>query len=101
MARDHWQIYNHGAKRFSSGGYETLPTFEVPKVVLDAALKASRVVGKGLYGVDIKQKGQQVYVMEVNDNPSIEHDVEDAYLGKELYMLIMAEFQQRLEQRGR
>tara|TARA_R100000005_G_scaffold96599_3_gene84983 strand:- start:6042 stop:7496 length:1455 start_codon:yes stop_codon:yes gene_type:complete len=101
MARDHWQIYNHGAKRFSSGGFETLPTFEVPKVVLDAALKASRVVGKGLYGVDIKQKGQQVYVMEVNDNPSIEHDVEDAYLGKELYMLIMAEFQQRLEQRGR
>ncbi|WP_232059073.1 RimK family protein [Kineobactrum salinum] len=47
MARDHWQIYNHGAKRFASGGYETLPTFEVPKVVLDAALKASRVVGKG------------------------------------------------------
>lgn len=101
MARDHWQIYNHGAKRFASGGYETLPTFEVPKLVLDAALKACRVVGKGLYGVDIKQKGKQVYVMEVNDNPSIEHDVEDAYLGKELYMLIMAEFQQRLEQRGR
>jgi glutathione synthase/RimK-type ligase-like ATP-grasp enzyme len=101
MARDHWQIYNHGAKRFASGGFETLPTFEVPKVVLDAALKACKVVGRGLYGVDIKQKGQQVYVMEVNDNPSIEHKVEDAYLGKELYMLIMAEFHHRLEQRGR
>ena len=101
MARNHWQIYNHGAKRHSSGGYETLPTFEVPKVVLDAALKACRVIGQGLYGVDIKQKGQQVYVIEVNDNPSIEHRVEDAYLGKELYMLIMAEFQQRLERRGR
>lgn len=101
MARNHWQIYNHGAKRHSSGGFETLPTFEVPKVVLDAALKACRVVGQGLYGVDIKQKGQQVYVLEVNDNPSIEHRVEDAYLGKELYMLIMAEFQQRLERRGR
>lgn len=101
MARNHWQIYNHGAKRFVSGGFETLPTFEVPKAVLDAAIKASNIIGKGLYGVDIKQKDNKVYVIEVNDNPSIDHKVEDAYLGKELYMLIMAEFQQRLEQRGR
>lgn len=101
MARNHWQIYNHGAKRFTSGGFETLPTFEVPKAVLDAAIKASNIIGKGLYGVDIKQKDNKVYVIEVNDNPSIDHKVEDAYLGKELYMLIMAEFQQRLEQRGR
>lgn len=101
MARNHWQIYNHSNKRFSTGGFETLPTFEVPKKVLDAALKAANIVGKGLYGVDIKQKDHQVYVIEVNDNPSIEHKVEDDYLGNELYMLIMSEFQQRLEQRGR
>ena len=31
MARNHWQIYNHDAKRFFSGGFETLPTFELPK----------------------------------------------------------------------
>jgi len=51
--------------------------------------------------VDIKQKGHQVYVIEVNDNPSIEHKVEDRYLGDELYMLIMLELVNRLEQRGR
>lgn len=102
MARDHWQIYNHDAKkRFMSGDFETLPTFEVPKVVLDAALKAAAVIGKGLYGVDIKQRDNQAFVIEVNDNPSIEHDVEDAYLGDELYMQIMSEFQRRLEARGR
>lgn len=101
MARNHWQIYNHSAKRFSSGGFETLPTFEVPKPVLDAAVKSANVVGKGLYGVDLKQKDNQVYVIEVNDNPSVDHKVEDAYLGNELYMLIMAEFQRRLELRGR
>lgn len=101
MARNHWQIYNHGSSRFSSGNFETLPTFEAPKVVLDAAIKATSIIGKGLYGVDLKQKGQQVYVIEVNDNPSIDHKVEDVYLGNELYMLIMSEFQQRLEQRGR
>ncbi|WP_438862772.1 RimK family protein [Neptunicella sp.] len=101
MARKHWQIYNHGAKRFSSGGFETLPTFEVPKIVLDAALSACSIIGRGLYGVDIKQKGNQVYVIEVNDNPSIDHKVEDAYLGNELYKIIMQEFAHRLEQRGR
>src|SRR5690606_26042211 len=66
MARNHWQIYNHGAKRFSAGGFETLPTFEVPKSVLDAAVKAGKIVGKGLYGVDLKQHGHHVYVIEVN-----------------------------------
>ncbi len=102
MARDHWQIYNHGAnKRFFTGGFETVPTFEVPRVVLDAALKAARIIGKSLYGVDIKQVDNHAYVLEVNDNPSLDHKVEDLYLGDELYMLIMAEFQQRLEQRGR
>ena len=44
---------------------------------------------------------KKAYVLEVNDNPSIDHKVEDAYLGDELYMQIMAEFQRRLETRGR
>lgn len=101
MARNHWQIYNHNAKRYFSGGFETLPTFEVPKTVLDAALKAARIVGDGLYGVDVKEMDKKAYVLEVNDNPSIDHKVEDAYLGDELYMQIMAEFQRRLETRGR
>lgn len=101
MARNHWQIYNHNVKKHFSGGFETLPTFEVPKVVLDAAIKASNIVGQGLYGVDIKEVGNRAYVIEVNDNPSIDHGVEDNYLGDELYMLIMSEFQRRLEQRGR
>jgi len=101
MARNHWQIYNHDAKRFNSGGFATLPTFEVPKRVLDAAIKACKIIGQGLYGVDIKQHGQQSYVIEVNDNPSLEHKVEDLYLGNELYMQIMAEFARRLERRGR
>lgn len=107
MVRNHWQIYKTDSnmtdanQRYVSGGFETLPTFEVPKMVLDAAVKAANVVGKGLYGVDLKQKDHQVYVIEVNDNPSIDHLIEDAYLGNELYMLIMSEFQRRLELRGR
>tara|TARA_R110000824_G_scaffold336_1_gene1719 strand:- start:137521 stop:138975 length:1455 start_codon:yes stop_codon:yes gene_type:complete len=101
MARNHWQIYNHSVKKNISGGFETLPTFEVPKKVLDAAVKAAKFIGDGLYGVDVKEHENYAYVIEVNDNPSIDHDVEDQYLGDELYMLIMSEFQRRLEQRGR
>jgi len=101
MARNHWQIYNHESRRHFSGDFETLPTFEVPKPVLDAALKASKVVGDGLYGVDIKHIDGKAYVMEVNDNPNIDHKIEDAYLGDELYMQVMAEFLRRLEIRGR
>jgi glutathione synthase/RimK-type ligase-like ATP-grasp enzyme len=101
MARNHWQIYNHGKKRNFSGGFDALPTFEVPGYVLKMALKAAAVVGNGLYGVDLKAHEKRAYVLEVNDNPSLEHGVEDAYLGEELYMQIMSEFLRRLELRGR
>ncbi len=101
MARNHWQIYNHGSKRYFSGGFDTLPTFELPKHVLNCALKAASVVGNGLYGVDLKEVDGRAYVLEVNDNPSIDHGVEDRYLGEELYMQIMSEFLRRLESRGR
>jgi glutathione synthase/RimK-type ligase-like ATP-grasp enzyme len=101
MARNHWQIYNHGSKRNVSGGFDCLPTFEVPKAVLTAALKAAAVAGDGLYGIDIKEVDGKAYVLEVNDNPSIDHGVEDKYLGEELYMQVMAEFLRRLEARGR
>lgn len=101
MARNHWQIYNHGDSRFNSGNFECLPTFEVPKKVLNASLRACKIIGNGLYGVDIKVKKNNAYVIEVNDNPSIDHGVEDKYLGQELYMLIMSEFFKRLELRGK
>lgn len=101
MAKNHWQIYDHGDDRIGSGGFETLPTYEVPRAVLNAALKAARIIGDGLYGIDIKQQGNKVYVIEVNDNPSLEQGVEDAFIGDELYMQIMSEFARRLENRGR
>jgi len=101
MARGHWQIYNHNSSRAFSGGFDTLPTFEVPKQVLNAALKAAALVGNGLYGIDIKELDGKAYVLEVNDNPSIDHGVEDLYLGEELYMQVMSEFLRRLEARGR
>jgi len=100
MVKNHWQIYRHGGSRTASGDFDTLPTFEVPRDVLRAAQAATQPIGTSLYGVDVKEKDGKGYVIEVNDNPSIDRGVEDAYLGDELYRLIMGEFLRRMEERG-
>ena len=91
MVKGHWQIYQHGESTSESGDFETMPTYEVPRNVIQAALSATKLIGNGLYGVDIKQSGNRVAVIEVNDNPSIDAGVEDRFLGGELYTLIMHE----------
>ncbi|PPK75799.1 glutathione synthase/RimK-type ligase-like ATP-grasp enzyme [Methylobacter tundripaludum] len=101
MVKNHWQIYRHGSSKIDTGSFATLPTFEVPKAVLDAALKATQPIGNGLYGVDVKEKDGKGYVIEVNDNPNIDSGVEDKYLGDELYRLIMTELLRRMENRSK
>jgi glutathione synthase/RimK-type ligase-like ATP-grasp enzyme len=100
MSRGHWQIYNHGAKGTAkSGGFETLPVREAPADVVKLALRATAPIGDGLYGVDLKQTDERAVVIEVNDNPSIDAGVEDAYLGEDLYRRIMDEFLRRMERK--
>ena len=100
MSRGHWQIYKHSAKgAVKSGGYECVAVEQVPEQVLKVALKATRLIGDGLYGVDIKQTGNRCVVIEVNDNPSIDGGVEDGVLGDELYTRLMAELLRRIEER--
>jgi glutathione synthase/RimK-type ligase-like ATP-grasp enzyme len=101
MVKNHWQIYRHGAHKTDSGSFSTIPTFEVPKAVLDAALRATQLIGNGLYGVDVKEIDGKGYVIEVNDNPSIDNGVEDKYLGDELYLAIMNEFIRRMDNRSK
>jgi glutathione synthase/RimK-type ligase-like ATP-grasp enzyme len=99
MSKGHWQIYNHNAKKGTdSGESTTVPISDVPEKVVKTALKAAKLVGNGLYGLDIKQSGDRVVLIEINDNPNIDTGVEDAYLGVALYDDIMREFLRRLEQ---
>lgn len=98
MSKGHWQIYNHAVKGDDATGLATcVPIHSVPPVVIDAALKASALIGNGFYGVDIKQSGEKALVIEVNDNPSIDAGVEDQLIGDELYLAIMNTFLKRLE----
>jgi glutathione synthase/RimK-type ligase-like ATP-grasp enzyme len=98
MVKNHWQIYRHG-DRTDSGSFDTLPISEVPPAVLDASLRATRHVGNGFYGVDVKERDRRGYVIEVNDNPNIDQGVEDKYLDMELYRQIMRTLLRRMEAR--
>ncbi len=100
MARNHWQIYNWSAEKEDdrSGVVHTMHVELAPKAVVETALKAARLIGDGLYGVDLKQVGHRILVIEVNDNPSIDASIEDRALGQELYRRIALSFRRRIEQ---
>jgi glutathione synthase/RimK-type ligase-like ATP-grasp enzyme len=58
---------------------EGVPQDQVPGEVIELAIKAARAIGDGLYSVDIKQRGGRQFVIEVNDNPSLESGEDEYY----------------------
>lgn len=99
MARDHWQIYNHSSVAERAGTVETFSIREVPEPLIRIAKKSCEPIGNSLYGVDIKEINGNFYVIEVNDNPSIEKGFEDRVAGENLYLRVMTSFLRRLEMR--
>jgi glutathione synthase/RimK-type ligase-like ATP-grasp enzyme len=97
MAAGHWQIYQHGEQRTREGESETIAVRHAPHEVLQLALKTANAIGDGLYGVDIKTVNGRHVLMEINDNPNIDHGVEDAILGDELYDRIMKGLRMRVD----
>ncbi|MCB9947833.1 MAG: RimK family protein [Rhodospirillaceae bacterium] len=98
MARKHWQILKHSEDgRFDEGRFRTFAIEDAPEAVVATALAAARLIGSGLYGVDLKETERGVVVMEINDNPNLEHGVEDAVAKDELWRRLIAWFQRRLE----
>ena len=49
------------------------------------------------YVLEVKEKNGKYYVIEINDNPSIDSGIEDGVLKDELYSTIMQVFLQRLD----
>ena len=70
---------------------------EVPQNVMKVARKAVKLIGNGLYGVDIKEIDGKAYIIEVNDNPSIDAGIEDEILKDELYKIIMQSLKNRIK----
>ncbi len=101
MARKHWQIVKKedGTGKLLYGKTDSFPVEQAPEKVVRIAQKAANLIGDGLYGVDIKELDGKFYVIEINDNPSIDHSVEDMILKDELYRRIMRVFLKRIERR--
>ena len=91
MANKHWQIVNWSAKKETSrdGDVESIPVDQAPAGLLKVALKATSLIGNGLYGVDMKEVDGKFIIIEVNDNPNIDAGTEDKILKEKLYDMIM------------
>lgn len=98
MAHKHWQIIKtFGTGRLIEGKWHTISVEDAPPKLIDTALAASKLIGDGLYGVDIKEINGKFLVIEINDNPNIESGCEDQLLKDELYNTIMRSFVNRIE----
>lgn len=97
MARNHWQIVNWSKIKNKDGKAETLTMKDAPDGLIETALKATQLIGDSLYGVDIKEVNGKYYVIEVNDNPSIDAGIEDKVMKDQLYLRIMDTLLQRVK----
>lgn len=98
MADAHWQIVNWNAKESSrEGSVECISVDQAPSGLLKTALKATALIGKGLYGVDMKEVEGKFYVIEINDNPNIDSGVEDKVLKEKLYSTVMECFLNKIK----
>jgi glutathione synthase/RimK-type ligase-like ATP-grasp enzyme len=99
MARGHWQVVKYRPDGSShEGGFRAFGLDQAPREVIDVAVRAARPIGDGFYGVDLKQTDHGIIVMEVNDNPSLEHGIEDSVGKDEIWMKLLRWFIDRFEQ---
>ncbi len=99
MARGHWQIVKYkpdGSSR--EGGFRAFDLDQAPPDVIDIAVRAAKPIGAGFYGVDLKQTESGIVVMEVNDNPNLEHGIEDSVGKDEIWIRLLKWFVERFEE---
>lgn len=98
MAPGHWKIIKvvEGQQEVVEGKTEAMTIGEAPEQVINMAVRAANLIGRGLYGADLKQVGDRIYLIEVNINPNIDAGNEDQVLGKALYREVVGVFARRI-----
>lgn len=97
MAPGHWKIIKvEGEEQPVEGKTEAMSIGEAPEQVINTAVRAANLIGRGLYGADLKQVEDRVYLIEVNINPNIDADNEDQVLGEALYREVLGVFARRI-----
>jgi glutathione synthase/RimK-type ligase-like ATP-grasp enzyme len=98
MAPGHWKVNKvvEGQQELVEGKTEAMTIGEAPERVINTAVRAANLVGRGLYGADLKQVEDRVYLIEVNINPNIDAGNEDQVLGETLYREVLGVFARRI-----
>jgi glutathione synthase/RimK-type ligase-like ATP-grasp enzyme len=97
MAPGHWKVNKvEGQKLVEEGKTEAMTIGEAPEQVINTAVRAANLIGRSLYGADLKQVGDRIYMIEVNINPNIDAGNEDQVLGETLYREILGVLARRI-----
>jgi glutathione synthase/RimK-type ligase-like ATP-grasp enzyme len=96
MAPGHWQVIKRDSARRVEGQTVAYTISEAPECVIGTAVRAANLIGDSLYGVDLKQVGDECYLIEVNDNPNIDAGNEDQILKDALYREVMGVYARRI-----
>jgi glutathione synthase/RimK-type ligase-like ATP-grasp enzyme len=100
MAPGHWKVNQvTEGQRLIEGRTEAMAVGEAPSQVIAMAVRAANLIGRGLYGVDLKQVEDRVYLIEVNCNPNLDAGNEDQVLGEALYREVLGVFARRIAER--
>ena len=101
MAPGHWQVNKVVEGQLVDGKTEAMTIGEAPEQVINTAVRAANLIGRSLYGADLKQVEDRIYLIEVNVNPNIDAGNEDQVLGETLYREVLGVFARRIaETRG-
>lgn len=93
MVDNDWKIIKYDRKGdYVDGKHECIRFEDIPLCVLAEAEKVNRLLTDGLYGIDVKEVNGKAYVIEINDNPSIDGDVEDEIECNSIYDTIIQYF---------
>jgi glutathione synthase/RimK-type ligase-like ATP-grasp enzyme len=96
MAPGHWQVNKMVDGQLIDGETEAMSIGEAPEQVINTAVRAANLIGRGLYGADLKQVEDRIYLIEVNVNPNIDAGNEDQVLGDALYREVVGVFARRI-----
>ena len=100
MAPGHWKVNRiEPGEQTVEGETVAVSVGEAPEIVVSTAVRAANLIGRGLYGVDLKQVGDRCYLIEVNDNPNVDAGNEDQVLGSALYREVMGVYARRIAER--
>lgn len=97
MAPGHWQIRQVTARGARYGRVDAVPRDQAPEPILRLACRAAKLLGDGLYGVDLKETATgQLYIIEINDNPNLDTGYDDEADGDAVFEDLITWFERRL-----